>query len=204
MEKAIFVILTHTNTSMGGLSRLFSKGYYNHASIAFTDSLSKMYSFSRYYVNTPLAGGFVVERPERYLSSEEPTPMKLYMLPADNGDYNAIRRKLRTFIDTKDKKIYNTYGDWASSFGKKKKIKDAYTSVEFISELLDIKDVNTVGELEKVLEHYRIYTGTMEKYLHGEYECDTEYYERQSLGKVIYGTASHYAKLTKRALFDKR
>lgn len=204
MEKAIFVIITRTNTSIGGLTKLFAKGYYNHASISFSDDLSRMYSFSRYYVNTPLAGGFVVERPERYLSNEEPTPMKLYMLPADESDYNAIRKKVRKFIDSNGEKIYNTYGAWASSFGKKKKIKDAYTSVEFITELLDIKNVNTVEELEKTLEHYRVYTGTMEKYLHGEYECDTVYYERQSFGKVIYGTVSHYARLTKRALFNKK
>ena len=87
--------------------------------------------------------------------------------------------------------------------GQKKKIKDAYTDAEFVAHILEIKNVHTVEDLEKVLEHYRIYTGTIQKYLHGEYECDEVYYERQSFARVFYGTVSHFTKLAKRALFNK-
>lgn len=203
MERPVFVMIARTNTAMGGLVKHFTKGYYNHAAITFSEDLSRLYSFSRYYVNTPNVGGFVVENPARYLSEEEATPIKLYMLPADEKDYAKIRKKIDTFSKNRQKNIYNSFGAVAAAMGKEKKIKNAYTSVEFVAEILEISGVQTVEELEKALEHYRVYTGTIQKYLHGEYECDEVYYERQSIGKVIYGTLSHFAKLTKRSLFGK-
>ncbi len=203
MERPVFVMIAHTNTAMGGLVKHFTKGYYNHAAITFSPDLSKLYSFSRYYVNTPNVGGFVVEKPARYLSEEEPTPIKLYILPADDEDYAKIRKKIDGFVKNRKKYIYNSFGAVSSSMGKKKKIKDAYTDAEFVAHILEIKNVHTVEDLEKVLEHYRIYTGTIQKYLHGEYECDEVYYERQSFARVFYGTVSHFTKLAKRALFNK-
>lgn len=203
MERPVFVMIARTNTAMGGLVKQFSKGYYNHAAITFSHDLSRLYSFSRYYVNTPNVGGFVIEKPARYLSEEEPTPIKLYMLPADEGDYAKIRKKIDGFVKNRKKYIYNSFGAVACSMGKEKKIKGAYTNVEFVTKILEIDGVNTVEELEKALEHYRVYTGTIQKYLHGEYECDEIYYERQSTAKVIYGTLAHFARLTKRSLFNK-
>lgn len=203
MERPVFVMIARTNTAMGGLIKQFEKGYYNHVAITFSDDLSRLYSFSRYYVNTPNVGGFVVEKPARYLSEEEPTPIKLYMLPADDGDYAKIRKKIDGFAKNRKKYLYDTFGAISAQKGKPKKIKDAYTDVTFVAHILEMKNVYTVEQLEKALEHYRVYTGTLQKYLRGEYECDEVYYERQSIGRVLYGTASHFARLAKRSLFDK-
>ena len=203
MQRPIFIMIARTNTAMGGLIKQFEKGYYNHAAITFSEDLSRLYSFSRYYVNTPNVGGFVVEKPARYLSEEEPTPIKLYMLPAEDEDYARIRKKIDGFIKNRKQYIYDTFGAISAMKGKPKKTKDAYTDVTFIAHVLEMKNVYTVGQLEKALEHYRVYTGTIQKYLRGDYECDEVYYERQSFGRVFYGTVSHFAKLAKRSLFNK-
>ena len=79
----------------------------------------------------------------------------------------------------------------------------------------------TIGEIKKnyVLPHHQLFmaygkdfkrkielavdSDDIQKYLHGEYECDEVYYERQSFARVFYGTVSHFTKLAKRALFNK-
>ena len=50
---------------------------------------------------------------------------------------------------------------------------------------MEMKNVYTVEQLEKALEHYRVYTGTLQKYLRGEYECDEGDSEIELFGKVL-------------------
>ena len=200
MQKPIFVVISKTNTTVGTQSLANA---YNHVSISFSKDLNVMYAFSRYRINSPLVGGFVAEKPARYLLNDIPTPIKIYMLMADEEDYDAIRGKIDKFAKNRKRYIYNTYGAIARSMGKEKKVKNAFTNVEFVCNVLEIKGVKTIQHLEKELEFFRVYTGTLEKYLHGEYECDDVYFSRRHPMKVVGETVSHFAKLTMRSIFGK-
>lgn len=200
MQRPVFVVISKTDTAVGS-QRLTSS--YNHVSISFSKDLNVMYAFSRYRINSPFVGGFVSEKPARYILNDTPTPIKIYMLMADDEDYEAICQRVDKFRKDKKIYIYNTYADIAHRMGKEKKIKYALTSVEFVCRVLEIRGVSTISQLEKELEYYLVYVGTLDKYLRGEYECDDMYFNRQNPMKVFTSTVGHFARLTKRALFNK-
>lgn len=190
MQRPIFVVISKTDTAMPKPAG----SYYNHVAISFQKELNVMYSFTKYRVNTPYVGGFVAEKPSRYMLCDEPTPIKLYILMADDEDYQRIRDKVDAFSKNRKNYVYDIFSD-ISSKKSDKQINGAFTDVGFVCNILEIQNVHTVKQLEGELEFCRVYTGTMQKYLHGEYECDDVYYTRQSFGKVFFTTAGHFLTL---------
>lgn len=193
MQRPIFVVISKTDTAMPKPAG----SYYNHVAISFQKELNVMYSFTRYRVNTPYVGGFVAEKPSRYMLCDEPTPIKLYILMADDEDYQRIRDKVDAFSKNRKNYVYDIFSD-ISSKKSDKQINGAFTDVGFVCSILEIQNVHTVKQLEGELEFCRVYTGTMQKYLHGEYECDDVYYTRQSFGKVFFTTVGHFLTLALR------
>lgn len=199
MQRPIFVVISKTDTAMPKPAG----SYYNHVAISFQKELNVMYSFTRYRVNTPYVGGFVAEKPSRYMLCDEPTPIKLYILMADDEDYRCIRAKIDTFSKERKSYVYDIFGDIPSSKKAGKQINGAFTDVGFVCNILEIQNVHTVKQLEDELEFCRVYTGTMQRYLHGEYECDDAYYKRESPGKVFFSTAGHFLTLAARHIKSK-
>lgn len=194
MQRPVFVVISRTDTA---IPKRDENGYYNHAAISFSKGLDVMYSFSRYRVNAPYVGGFVAEKPSRYMSGDEPTPIKLFLLMADEDDYKRIRERVDGFSRDRGHTVYNHFGAAATVDG-------AYTDVQFVTSVLEIKNVRTISHLERELEFCRVYTGTMQKYLNTEYECDDLYFTRESAPKVVFSTIAQLATLAKRRLFGNK
>lgn len=69
MAHTIYIVLTKTGTLLSKAIGMYTGKEMNHASIAFDEGLSEMYSFGRRQLNNPLSGGFYERmQKEAYLS----------------------------------------------------------------------------------------------------------------------------------------
>ena len=59
--KKIYIVLSQSGSNLSRFLKLVTREPYNHASIAFNDSLEIMYSFGRVRPYNPFVGGFVCE-----------------------------------------------------------------------------------------------------------------------------------------------
>lgn len=65
MTKNIYIILTRSDTFISRLIGFLTKEPFTHASIAFDDSLDRMYSFARLNPKMPLPAGLKEENIHR-------------------------------------------------------------------------------------------------------------------------------------------
>ena len=61
MGKTIYIVLTDTGTLLSKAIGMYTRTDLNHASIAFDEQLTEMYSFGRKQRHNPFIGGFVKE-----------------------------------------------------------------------------------------------------------------------------------------------
>ena len=66
-QKSLYVLFSATPYRMGKCIRFITGEPYNHVSIATEEDLRECYGFARRYYETPFYGGFVTERPSRYI-----------------------------------------------------------------------------------------------------------------------------------------
>ena len=59
--KKIYLILTHTGTTLSTIIKCYTKDEFSHVSIALDKELNTMYSFGRLRPSNPFIGGFVHE-----------------------------------------------------------------------------------------------------------------------------------------------
>ena len=59
--KEIYIVLTHTGTTLSKLIKSYTKDEFSHVSIALDIKLEKMYSFGRLNPYNPFVAGFVHE-----------------------------------------------------------------------------------------------------------------------------------------------
>ena len=128
--------------------------------IAFDDDLSKMYSFARYHINSPISGGFVIEQPDRYLSDDNDVMVKICKIPVGEEEYKRIRYQISYFDENKEEMIYNTLNALLSLWKKRLDMKNTYTCLEFVTYLLRYPNFLNIHELERRMEQYVVYSGS--------------------------------------------
>ena len=79
----IYLVFSSTQNKMGQMIRSITKFEYNHVSIS-VDEMKTLYSFARYYRDTPLSGGFVRESHARYLCEKHPAKVAICAIEVTN------------------------------------------------------------------------------------------------------------------------
>lgn len=195
----IYITFLITNTSIGRMIRFFTRNQYSHVTIAFDDDLKKMYSFARYHINSPISGGFVIEQPGRYLSNKNDVMVKLCKLPVPVEEYERIRQEITYFHENKEEMLYNTLNAALSLLQKSLRIKNTYTCLEFVTYLLQYKDMMSIRELESKLEKYVVYQGSFRNITGwSEAYLEDDYFRRLDVVKVIFETVFHFQKIAVR------
>lgn len=197
----VYVVFLTTNTFMGKLIRFFTRNRYSHVALAFDENLNKMYSFARYHINSPISGGFVVEHPERYLNGGKDVMIKMCKVPVSEKEYHRIKDTIEYFCKHRKMMLYNTLNAVLSLVKKKLNIKDTYTCIEFVTYLLNIRDILAIKELEDMLESYLIYQGSLKVIAKYEPMPEDEYFQRRCFRGVIYDTFSHFGKIILRVAY---
>lgn len=200
-KKDIYIILSRTNTKMGKFIRFMTRYNYNHVSISLDDSFKEIYSFSRYYENTPFVGGFVVESILRYKKSN--AQIKIFRIPIDKKTYYELKKYIEFLKIYQKKFIYNTFSAIFSIFKININIKYSYTCIEFAKHLFDNfnilshskKDFNSIKNIDNLLSKYKYFEGLCD-----ELNCINDwgldlYLNKKNIFLVYSFTLVHIGKL---------
>ncbi len=193
-KKHLYIVLSKTNTNMGGLIRTFTKSEYNHVSLSLNDSLQPLYSFARYHINAPLVGGFVEESWLRYVYNEKDALIRIYKIEIDSNSYLKINDIIKSLKDKKAN-IYDTFGVFKNiTPGKDCNYKCTCLSfavdILYRADILKKQDrIRTIRALANKLSPYYYKTEIIsfkdkEKYVW----LDDRYYEKKKLRSVLAET----------------
>lgn len=198
----IYIVFISTKTYMGKMIRLFTHNEYSHVTIAFDQDLRKMYSFARYYINSPILGGFVTELPLRYLHGNNDVNIKLCKVPLTKEEYHRIYKEVEYFHKNSERMIYNTLNAVLSLLGKRLSSSNMFTCLEFVTHLLRYPDIMAIRELERRLKRYVVYQGSLRAVSFCEQDSDNrdEFFRRRRTLGIICDTVYHIRQVAARVL----
>ncbi len=176
-QKHLYIIFSETPTRMGGMIRRVTHNKYNHVSIALDREFSQMYSFARHYQDTPLYGGFVRESAERYQSAN----VKVCDLSVSEEQYDEAKRYIDSIAAGEIQYLYNIISAACFVFHRRINIRDAYTCIEFIINVLRIAQAPesakipsfcSLRQLETIYGEHIIYEGKFPRLTAAEHFTD--------------------------------
>lgn len=170
--KKIYIILTHTGTTLSKIIKGFTKDDFSHVSIALDIELKEMYSFGRLNPYNPFWGGFVHEYIDKGTFKRfYKTIAKIYSLEITEQQYESIKNNIEQIKNDKENYKFNIIGLFAAGFHKKiKKQKTFYCAefVKYVMEKVDIKtdlpDIVKPEDFKNINELQEIYGGLLRKY----------------------------------------
>ena len=171
MEK-IYIILTHTGTSLSKLIKSYTKDEFSHVSIALDRELKHMYSFGRLNPYNPFWAGFVHEFIDDgtfkrfYL-----TKTRIYSLEVTEQQYKKIQEAIQKIESEKDQYTFNILGLFAAGFRKKIARKKSFYCAEFVKYVLEEAKVKTglpevakPEDFKKIENLHEVSHGFLKKY----------------------------------------
>lgn len=195
----LYVMLSRTGTGMGKVIRLFTRSEYNHVSLTLDGSLGNFVSFARYVEDVALAGGFVKESAERFLSGGQPVPVRIFQVDISPARYE----QLNTIFSLAGKQeaglIYNSLGALLSTWHLRCHIPGAYTCLEFASAILG-KSFRSLQELAQHLEPNEIYQGDLRALVTDSANRSDPYFTHRGFFHSTADTAIHFVRLAGRLL----
>ena len=94
--KRIYIILTHTGTTLSKIIKSYTKDEFSHVSIALDVMLEEMYSFGRVHPYNPVWGGFVHEKiNEGIYKRFKKTTSLIYSLEITDDQYERVNQTIR-------------------------------------------------------------------------------------------------------------
>lgn len=172
--KSIYIVLSQTGTMLSRVLKFFTRAEYNHASIALSSSLDKMYSFGRLNPYNPFVGGFVEEGKntgtfKRFIK----TKALVLKIDVDEGTYAQIEQMLSYFAKNKTQFHYNYWGLILAMFKKDYSPKNRYYCSQFVLKCLTCFKIGNSLTLPKVIKPIDflklnnskiVYKGTLKNY----------------------------------------
>ncbi|MCI8443733.1 MAG: hypothetical protein HFJ37_00895 [Clostridia bacterium] len=143
--KNIYIVLTHTGTTLSKIIKNYTKDEFSHISIALDEKLEEMYSFGRRKPYNPLIGGFVHERIHcgTFKRFENTTEAEVYFLKIEEEQYKKIKKTIEEMVKQKEKYTFNMIGLVAVAFHKRICFKNSFYCAEFVKYVLEKAKVTT-------------------------------------------------------------
>lgn len=205
-KRFFYVAFLSTPYKMGEFIRKMTGFPYNHTAISLSPKMKYLYSFSRHYKNAPFYGGFTKESVLRYRKKDNFARIKICAVPVSEENYQKAKKRLEFFANHSEEHIYNMISAACFPFKTRVRIKHSYTCVEFVLSMLEKyaeipvlknKKFCSIKELSALLEDYKIYEGSAEKFIENAcWEGDTFpqekgkwfYWKKTALnnGKLVY------------------
>lgn len=161
--KKIYIVLTHTGTTLSKLIKGFTKDEFSHVSISLDAKLNEMYSFGRLNPYNPFWGGFVHEYKDKGTFKRfYKTISRIYFLEVTEEQYNNIKNIIKQ-IEQENYK-FNIIGLFAAGFHKRVKIKRSFYCAEFVKYVM--KKANIEIDLPEAVkpEDFKTINGIQEIY----------------------------------------
>lgn len=191
--KKVYIFFIATEFKTGKAIRFLTRNTYNHVAFSFTKDGSELYSFARYRYHEPLLGGFGIEYTDRYADTLGDTKIKVCEYSVSDEHYERIKNKIGHFMAHKDEAKYNFLDIVGYPFHVHLKLKYSHTCISFLLDLLERKDVHTIGALERKLRSKSIYEGTLANYVDTLSEGDIDFYEKRRKRTVCMETLRNAA-----------
>lgn len=171
--KEIYIVLTHTGTTLSNIVKYYTKEKYSHVSIGLDKELKQLYSFGRLKPCNPFKGGFVHEKlDEGTFARFKNTVGAVYSLEITEEQYSNISQIIEIIKQNKDNYKFNIIGLFFVSLKKKYKRKNTFYCAEFVKYTLE-KALNQKGVLPEIIKPMDfiqldnmklIYEGVLSKY----------------------------------------
>lgn len=197
MDNTLYLMLSRTGTGMGRFIRLCTRGEYNHVSLSLDPSLRQWVSFARYRENVPLAGGFVEEPVERFLSAGKPVAVRIYAIPLPSDRIHALERLFSLAKEPDSGLIYNSFAAALSPLHIRFPISRAYTCLDFACAVLGLR-CRSIQELASLLAPYLLYSGSLAELVPDSGLRPGTYFCHRSLYGCAWDTVAHFSRLTGR------
>ena len=140
-ENAIFILLTKPSTYISKVINFKTKDKYTHASIAFSNDLNIVFSFSRKWVWMPLPAGFRLEHlTKSFRNKKDEVTCALYKLMVDESVYMRAKQRVEQMIIEAPIYSFNLLGLFLCGFGIPLRRKKSYFCSEFVSEILSFSN----------------------------------------------------------------
>ncbi len=201
--KELYLMISHTSTGMGRIIRFFTHYGFNHVSLSLDPQLCRWVSFARYVQGVPLAGGFVEESPERFLSGCQSVPVKIYRFEIPLARYRELRRLFSRAGDRNTGLIYNTFGALLTPLGIHFGISGAYTCLEFAGKVLD-EPHRSIRSLEETYRDHLIFEGRLEDLISDSGLRQGDYFTSRGPWGGTVDTTRHFTRLCRRLVHRKR
>ena len=134
-KKTIYIVLTDTGTLLSKAIGMYTRKDLNHASIAFDDELTEMYSFGRKQRHNPFVGGFVKENATDGIF--EQADCAIFSCEVTKEEYIKMRKKIRQIEQTKELYRYNFIGLFAVAVNKDLQRKHAFFCSQFVATIVN-------------------------------------------------------------------
>ncbi len=192
-KRFIYIAFLSTPYRMGKFIRGITGFHYNHTAISLSPKMRYLYSFSRHYKNAPFYGGFTKESILRHHNKGETAVIKICAVPVSETNYQKAKKRLEFLENNSEEQIYNMISAACFPFKTRVRIKSSFTCVEFVLNMLQKyaeipafknKKFCSIKELSALLEDYKIYEGSADKFFkNADWEEDTFPEEK---GKAFY------------------
>ncbi len=173
-EIKAYILLTDTGSFLTKLIKLYTKKPYNHASIAFDDNLSEVYSFGRKTVRNPFIGGFVQEDVRAGLFKQ--ADCVIYSFTVTEVQLQRMNRYLREIEAQKKEYRYNFLGLFGFMFNTPINRKKAFFCSQFVASILKEGNIHhfekplpliSPHDLQKIPTFQFVYEGKLKEYPFG-------------------------------------
>ena len=134
-KKTIYIVLTDTGTLLSKAIGMYTRKDLNHASIAFDEQLTEMYSFGRKQRHNPFVGGFVKENVAEGIF--EHADCAIFSCEVTTEEYMKMRNKIRQIELTKELYRYNFIGLFAVAVNKDLQRKHAFFCSQFVATIVN-------------------------------------------------------------------
>lgn len=172
MMKEIYIVLTHTGTTLSSIIKYYTKEKYSHVSIGLDCDLKELYSFGRINPYNPYKAGFIHEDLNKGTFARfRNTIGAVYSLKVTDEQYAEISSEIEQMKLNKDKYKFNIIGLFLVSINKKYKRENRFYCAEFVKHILETSlNRELLPEIVKPMDFLEIenmellYEGLFKKY----------------------------------------
>ncbi|WP_438313465.1 hypothetical protein [Sporosarcina sp. FA9] len=139
MGKTIYIVLTDTGTVLSKMIGMYTRKDFNHASIAFDEQLTEVYSFGRKYQSNPFIAGFVKENVAEGIFRDASCAVLSWKV--SESEFERIRFKIRHIEQNKEQYRFNFIGLFGVAVNKGIDRERAYFCSQFVATVLNESDL---------------------------------------------------------------
>ena len=141
--KKIYIVLTHTGTTLSKIIKAYTKDEFSHVSIALDSELQEMYSFGRLHPYNPFWGGFVHEYIDKGTFKRfYKTTTRIYSYEITEEQYENLKNNIKQIEVNKEDYKFNIIGLFAVSLNKKIDKEKSFYCAEFVKYVIEKANIN--------------------------------------------------------------